>query len=68
MGLFRKLGREVQQFAEDAKAAAEDDAVYECAECGARFDERPDRCPECDAESFEKRWAEGEGTSTADEE
>ncbi|WP_101296498.1 hypothetical protein [Halegenticoccus soli] len=47
MNLFRKLGRQVEQFKTKAKAASRDRASYRCTECGARFSEQRERCPEC---------------------
>lgn len=47
MGLFRKLGKQVEQFKQDAKSAADEGAEYECAACGARFQTPRDDCPEC---------------------
>lgn len=47
MGLFRKLGRQVEQFKEEAKTAAENHVANECKECGARFSDQHDQCPEC---------------------
>lgn len=47
MGLFNKLGREVEKFARDAKATADEGAEYECASCGGRFYTAHDECPEC---------------------
>lgn len=53
MGLFNRLGREVEQFKQTAKNAAEEDAEYRCRACDARFTTRHDRCPECGAETVE---------------
>ncbi|MFB6136403.1 MAG: hypothetical protein ABEJ04_06555 [Halobacteriaceae archaeon] len=47
MGLFRRLGRRVGEFEEEAKSAAEEEADYECSACGERFYTESDRCPEC---------------------
>lgn len=47
MGLFNKLGREVERFTQDAKAAADEDLEYECASCGKQFFTPPDECPVC---------------------
>lgn len=57
MGLFRKLGRQVEQFTTKAKTAAEEHAVYQCEDCGARFDEPPQRCPECASETISRKSA-----------
>lgn len=50
MGLFRELGRRVAQFTTKAKTEAEERTAYRCEACGARFDERRERCPECGSE------------------
>lgn len=53
MGLFNRLGREVEQFKQTAKDAAEEDATYRCRACDARFTTPVDRCQECGAETVE---------------
>lgn len=58
MGLFRKLGRQVERFTTKAKTVAKEHAVYECDDCGARFSEHHKQCPECksgDVISVEQR-------------
>jgi len=55
MGLFERLGREVGQFAHDAKAAADEAATHECGACGERLHTAHDRCPECGADAVEVR-------------
>ncbi|WP_433623710.1 hypothetical protein [Halomicrococcus sp. NG-SE-24] len=50
MGLFEKLGRQVEQFKQTAKKTAEENASYRCQACHERFDADYDRCPECGAE------------------
>ena len=50
MGIFRKIGRQVEQFKQDAAAAADRETERECTACGARFDADHDRCPECGSE------------------
>lgn len=49
MGVFRKLGRRLEQFKAEAETAADENA-YRCEACDARFDEDRERCPECGAE------------------
>lgn len=49
MGIFRKVGRQVEQFKRTATEAAEEDADYRCRACDARFDAHEGRCPECGA-------------------
>lgn len=53
MGLFNRLGREVEQFKQTAKSAAEEDAEYRCRACDARFTTHHEQCPECGAETVE---------------
>ncbi len=55
MGLFRKLGRQVEQFTKTAKTAAEEHVVYQCDNCGARFSEPPKQCPECTSETITQK-------------
>jgi uncharacterized OB-fold protein len=52
MGIFRTIGRQVEQFKQNAKAAAEEDLAYRCEECGDRFEGPRDRCPNCGSSSI----------------
>ena len=54
MGLFNRLGREIEQFRQDAKKAAAETEEYECEDCGARFQAEYEECPECGAEEVTK--------------
>jgi len=47
MGFFNKLGREVEQFKQNATEVAEESADYQCQACDARFHTEYDVCPEC---------------------
>lgn len=67
MGLFNRLGRNVERFAQDAKAAAADEAEYECRACGARFHADRDRCSECGSTDL-VRVDRTDGTDGDDEE
>lgn len=51
MGLFKRVGRQVEQFKQTAKNAAEEDATYQCQGCGKSFDTQHDQCPSCGAET-----------------
>ncbi|QZP38134.1 hypothetical protein [Halobaculum magnesiiphilum] len=51
MGLFSRLGRQVEQFKRSAKEAAEEEAEYRCRTCDARFHADHDLCPECGADA-----------------
>jgi hypothetical protein len=46
MGFFEKVGRQVEQFKQTAKAAADENAEYQCQSCNARFNANDDQCPE----------------------
>jgi uncharacterized OB-fold protein len=52
MGLFKRIGRQVEQFKQTATEAAETDATYQCRDCDARFHTQHDRCAECNSESI----------------
>lgn len=65
MGLFRKLGKQVEQFKQDAKSAADQDAEYECAACGERFHSPQDVCPECGSDEIVAIDAETDDTPTS---
>jgi len=49
MGLFNKLGQQVEQFKQNATEAAEESADYQCRACDTRFHTEYDECPECGA-------------------
>jgi uncharacterized OB-fold protein len=51
MGLFEKLGREVESFKQQAEDASEASASRRCTDCGTLvYTERSD-CPECGGET-----------------
>ncbi|NHN46583.1 hypothetical protein G9464_03090 [Halostella sp. JP-L12] len=50
MGLFERVGRQVEQFRQTAKETAAENARYQCRECGARFNAHEGQCPECGAD------------------
>jgi len=50
MGLFNRLGREVEQFKQSAMGAAAADE-FRCVDCGAEFATAYEACPECDADA-----------------
>ncbi|SFS00683.1 hypothetical protein SAMN05216559_2392 [Halomicrobium zhouii] len=58
MGLFEKLGREVEEFKQNAKQAAEAEADYRCRDCEAQFHHDYDECPECGSDDVESTTAE----------
>ncbi|UIP00415.1 hypothetical protein Hbl1158_03355 [Halobaculum sp. CBA1158] len=60
MGLFERIGRQVEQFKQTAKAEAERNAEYRCQACGERFEVDRDECPECGAEAVVARTDEEE--------
>jgi rRNA maturation endonuclease Nob1 len=49
MGIFNKLGRQVEQFKQTAKEAAAESADYQCQACDSRFHTEYEECPECGA-------------------
>lgn len=51
MGLFNRLGREVEQLKQTVTTAAEQDADYYCTSCESGFHVQHEQCPECGAES-----------------
>ncbi|WP_254545677.1 hypothetical protein [Halomarina pelagica] len=53
MGIFRELGRQVEQFKASARTAAGGSADYRCAACDARFEGQRERCPECGSTDVE---------------
>ena len=58
MGLFNRLGREVEQLKQTVTTAAEQDAEYRCESCDASFHVQHEQCPECGAESVVPTTAE----------
>jgi rRNA maturation endonuclease Nob1 len=47
MGIFNRLGREVEQFKQTAKQSAQERQDYRCVDCDARFSTDHDYCPDC---------------------
>lgn len=47
MGFFRKMGRNVEEFAQSVKESADETADYRCVDCDERFHADHDECPEC---------------------
>ena len=47
MSLFRDLGKKVEEFKQASDAAADEQASYECRDCGERFFADREACPEC---------------------
>ena len=52
MGLFRELGRQVEEFKSKAMIAADERAAFQCQKCGARFGDEYEQCPECESEEI----------------
>jgi rRNA maturation endonuclease Nob1 len=50
MGIFNTLGRQIEQFKQNAKDAADETAEYQCQACDARFHTEYDECPDCGAD------------------
>ncbi|WP_073306376.1 hypothetical protein [Halobaculum gomorrense] len=59
MGVFERIGRQVEQFKRTVKKEAERTADYRCRTCEEQFQTDQDECPECGAETV---------VATADEE
>jgi rubrerythrin len=53
MGLFTELGRQVEEFKQAAKNAAESDETFRCPACDEQFDSAHEQCPECGKEMGE---------------
>jgi rubrerythrin len=52
MGLFKRIGRKVEQFKQTATETATQNTNYQCEACGARLYSQHEQCPECGAESI----------------
>jgi rRNA maturation endonuclease Nob1 len=50
MGLFSKLGRQVEEFKQTAKNAAKRTEAVQCPACDEQFDSTHEQCPECGEE------------------
>lgn len=53
MGVFNKLGRQVEQVKQSVQGATEEDRAYQCRACDARFADDHDFCPECGEQAVE---------------
>lgn len=58
MGLFERLGRQVEEFKQTARQTAEKSANYRCRDCGERYHTSHDECPECGSASVEQFTAD----------
>ncbi|NHN60328.1 MULTISPECIES: hypothetical protein [Halorussus] len=47
MGIFRDLGKKVEEFKQASNAVASEDATHECRDCGERFFADRETCSEC---------------------
>ncbi|WP_198662180.1 DUF7129 domain-containing putative zinc-binding protein [Halorussus litoreus] len=47
MSLFRDLGKKVEEFKQASEAAADEEADYQCRDCGERLFSDREECPEC---------------------
>ncbi len=52
MGLFRKLGRQAEQFKTKMADAANENSVSRCEACDTRFSEQYEQCPECGSKTI----------------
>ncbi|MDL5363476.1 hypothetical protein [Halalkalicoccus sp. NIPERK01] len=52
MGLFKRIGRQVERVKRTATETAQEDTNYRCQACDARFHIHHDQCPECEARSI----------------
>ncbi|WP_330633377.1 hypothetical protein [Halocatena halophila] len=58
MGLFKKLGRQAEQFKQDMQSAAkettdQDGKTYYCKRCEETFAGPSEQCPECNSTDIE---------------
>lgn len=49
MSLFRNVGRKVEQLKQQIEDAADEEAKYECMECGKAIYTEREECPDCGA-------------------
>jgi rRNA maturation endonuclease Nob1 len=75
MGLFRNIGRKVEEFKRTSESVAAEEARYKCSDCGKRLYTSHDACPECGGtvvqvadESETSDSGEGEATTGDDNE
>jgi rRNA maturation endonuclease Nob1 len=54
MGIFNRLGRQVETFKKRAETAAAETAEYQCTACKTRFHVDHESCPECGADAVER--------------
>lgn len=47
MGLFRKIGRNVEEFSRSVKESADEAADYRCADCDEPYYTERETCSEC---------------------
>ena len=54
MGMFERLGEEVERFKQEAMAARDDSAGYRCRDCEETFFSEQERCPACESEAIDR--------------
>lgn len=67
MGLFKDVGRRVEQFKQAARDAAEEEATHRCTACGERFYTAQETCPECGGEVHAVDAGDESDASTGDD-
>ncbi len=55
MGIFNKVGREVERLKQNVTAVAEKQSDYQCLACDAQLHTEYDECPECGAQEVTSR-------------
>jgi len=53
MGLFNRLGREVEEFVQTAKRAADEADAFRCPACERVVEGEHERCPHCGERDLE---------------
>ncbi|MFH5797065.1 DUF1272 domain-containing protein [Haladaptatus sp. CMAA 1911] len=72
MGLFKNIGRKVEEFKRTSESVAAEEASYECTDCGKRLYTSHDECPECGGPVVSRGGEsetsdDGEGEATTDD-
>lgn len=61
MGFFRDLGRRAEKLKSEATDAAEEQADYECADCGKAIFTDRETCPACGSDAVVARTGDDDG-------
>lgn len=67
MGFFNKVGRRAEKLKQQVSEAAEEGAMFECANCGKGIFTKKETCPDCGSEAVVPREPEEAGGDASED-